>query len=598
MVGLKHSLIISLFLIGIIGIANGAITPPVPSQHPNVWYHFDTVSTLGSNVYFPDSGTSPNNMGIIYFGSGSCLVTGLYASSEGSDPKGFKIVGTDYVEIVDSDDLSNTNQLTIEFYVYLSDDFDGWIAENYNINYFYILSYEGGKFNLALWDVVNSEFVTLRSPQLPAGRWYYVAFTIDSVNDIAKLYVNGKKVDGRTIPTNWVIEDGVTHKIGSDLDSQTGYFIVDEYRLYNYTLSEEEILKHTELLRVSGYDEKTGDDITANLEVILSGTATYNFQYDSDLNKFLLFGQSGFEFGYYWLTAKNDSYYERTFTVHLDDALKQVDVYLVNKSDEVIFQVFKLNDFYNQFTKPRLVLGKYVNGKLVTVLDKLFDFNDQAQDYLLWGSQYQLSVVDDEKGIQLTVGWFSPDPDGVVEITPNLYAIPEIREDVTVEFSADKNTGIITLNYNCSSEITKAEFYVNLTNGSNVFYSYSTEKSGSFTFNANNSTSYEVHFIVWNGTVKIYERSWYVGWGGKEELFILPSTFPRWTYTIISVGMIILMLLLFGSYNATVGTGLAFGLSLLLWWFGWLDVNEIVLGLMGLIAGASVIYHHRRRMAG
>ena len=140
------------------------------------------------------------------------------------------------------------------------------------------------------------------------------------------------------------------------------------------------------MLRVSGYDEKTGDDITANLEVILSGNATYNLQYDSVLNKFLLFAQPSFEFGYYWLTAKNDNYYERTFTVHFPDylsLLKQVNVYLVNKSDEVIFQVFKLNDFYNQFEKPRIVLSKYVNGKLVTVLDKLFDFNDQAQDYLL-----------------------------------------------------------------------------------------------------------------------------------------------------------------------------------------------------------------------
>jgi len=340
MVGLKHGLIISLFLIGIIGTVNGAITPPVPSQKPNVWYHFDTISYLeGVGFLYPDSGTSPNNMGVIHNGHDLNIVTSLYASSEGSDPKGAKIGGEAYVEINNSVDLTNTDKLTIEFYVYLSENFDGWIAENYNGYHFYVLSYEGGKFNLELVDVVNSESATLRSPQLPAERWYYVAFTIDCVNDTAKLYVNGQKVDEKIIPTNWVIEDGVTHKIGSDLDSQTGYFIIDEYRYYNFTLSDDEILRHTELLRVSGYDEKTGDDITANLEVILSGNATYNLQYDSVLNKFLLFAQPSFEFGYYWLTAKNDNYFERTITVHFPDylsLLKQVNVYLVNKSDEVI----------------------------------------------------------------------------------------------------------------------------------------------------------------------------------------------------------------------------------------------------------------------
>jgi len=242
-----------------------------------------------------------------------------------------------------------------------------------------------------------------------------------------------------------------------------------------------------------------------------------------------------------------------------------------------------------------LILKQFVGGELVTVLDKFFDFNKEVKDYLLWGSQYQLSVIDDEKGIELTLGWFTPDPDGVVEITPNLQQLPKLTHDITVEFESDKNSGNIILNYNCSEEIGKVEFYVNYTNGTTAFYSYSTEKAGSFIFTGNNSTSYIVQFIVWRDGKRIFEKSWYLGWGGREFWKIFPEEYPDWVYTVISVGMIIMFLLLFGSYRIDIGCALAVALAGILWWIGWLKVNEIVMALMALIAGSAVIVGQRVR---
>ena len=597
---IHNTIILIIFILIIAPVLVKAYIYPPASQNPNVWYHFDSWDFEASGdiiIYFHDHGTSPENKGIWHYGSGSDLVEGYYNSEESNEAKGIKITGDDYMEIELSDDLTNTDNLTIEFYVYLSPDFDGALICTSGSQLF-SLRHSNSKLKLYVIDTINSASTTIETSQIPSGRWYYVAFSINSKEDKAKIYLNGKKVAEGEIPSSWGIDVDII-KIGGS--TYNGYFVMDEFRYYNYTLSDVEIKKHAELIRVKVYDEKDGSEIV-NITASISGHKTYDLTYDQSLNVSIIFTPSDFVFGNYILSVKDDeeNYHPRSIFVNLSDLYKlvrEVDVYLVNKSDETILQIFKLEDFYNQFQEPRLVLKKFIGEELEKVVDIPFDFNKQVKEYLLWNSRYQLSIVDDIKGIELTLGWFTPDPDGLVEIIPNLNELPKLTHDITVEFKSDKITGSIIVNYNCSEEISKAEFYVNCTDGTTAYYSYSTEKTGSFIFNGNNSTSYVVHFIVWSNGKIIYERSWYLGWGGKEILRILPESYPDWVYTVISVGMVIMMLLLFGSFNATAGCALATALAAILWWFGWLNVNEIVLALMGLISASAVIYHHRRRVA-
>ncbi len=90
-----------------------------------------------------------------------------------------------------------------------------------------------------------TQAVSWTNNTLPAYSWHHVAVTIDDVNDIFRLYVDGVERGVNTAATFAPIDLGVTtiNRLGKPMVSGRHYFVgyLDDFRIYNKTLSVAEL---------------------------------------------------------------------------------------------------------------------------------------------------------------------------------------------------------------------------------------------------------------------------------------------------------------------------------------------------------------------
>jgi hypothetical protein len=179
-----------------------------------------------------------DNDGTIY---GAIWVNGKHGKALSFDGE------DDYVEVPDSPTLDIENEITIAAWIkinslpgsyaahlvgkaYESDDWDGnyWIALGPN-----------GEWSFSFAPAGQSAIDHWSTGTLETNKWYHIAATFNDANDIVKLYVNDT-LDSQFVETNSMVTDDFPLLMAK---GGLWYFngILDEVRIYNRALSEEEI---------------------------------------------------------------------------------------------------------------------------------------------------------------------------------------------------------------------------------------------------------------------------------------------------------------------------------------------------------------------
>ena len=175
-----------------------------------------------------------NNHGTIYGAVWTDGKFGKALSFDGVD---------DYVDISDSPELRGFSQAT-------------WIwwyrANNLQNSKFirtgtwtYIFGIYSGKYYIELWNIAGDKILSWSPTTLPkTDEWVMVAITYNDSSDIVKLYIDGQLVESKTTTGDGPLRnDPLSYvKIGA-YAAKARIFngTIDEVRIYNRALSEEEI---------------------------------------------------------------------------------------------------------------------------------------------------------------------------------------------------------------------------------------------------------------------------------------------------------------------------------------------------------------------
>ncbi len=209
--------------------------------------------------YFKLDGVGNN---VVFAKNESCRLSGCYMFDTRRSS----------INISDNKALDLSQALTIEAWIYpkrLPDnDYSAILTKGSG----------SGKENYALYTWINDLYFeitdgfgtydgmqTFNSP-LGLNRWQHVAVTFNDTNDEIKLYVNGSNYGNGTMNT-LNLENGINDyslMIGADKDYLVYSFngSIDEVRLYNRTLSPEQIRMHYQLMynMISHNETNVGDE--------------------------------------------------------------------------------------------------------------------------------------------------------------------------------------------------------------------------------------------------------------------------------------------------------------------------------------------------
>jgi len=102
---------------------------------------------------------------------------------------------------------------------------------------------QGGRFFAGIWNSADTQYSAISASSPTQGQWYHVAMTCDfNADKIVRCYINGK-LDCTCAATGTAIKSGHTTIDIGGRTPNASYFhgIIDEVRIYNRALSEEEI---------------------------------------------------------------------------------------------------------------------------------------------------------------------------------------------------------------------------------------------------------------------------------------------------------------------------------------------------------------------
>ncbi len=471
-------------------------------------------------------------------------------------------------------------------------------------------------FDLIIFQVVDADGSTIKgfgsgagvahtNANLQPDTWYFLVGVKNG--STMTLYLNGEFLQSTKITDNTIPYSANKAYFGAHYYKRiTSNFggIIDEVRIYNRPLSADEIKSMYEALRLHIKDETSQETISnANVTIFNSNTgiSVPTVPIDNVTKDAILFhaNMTSYGYGQYFVSVSANNYYERKLIANINDGeLTELTSYLPPTSANVVYDVFTLEDPTGSFNSTQTILQikKPIGGEVVPVFQSYFDFNDQAGTYLILDDYYQLSLITDSQ--ESNFGWLVPDLDGEITIIPSKITIYNyFNEWVAVNNNFNDSTKTITVEYNSTTSISKAKFWVNFSNGTNAYYAeIDNQSTGSFTYTASINDSYLVRLRIEAADGRVYDPFWFVDWSGVQERIPFLTDLPSWAKEIVVVGMLIVFLLIFGNYRADVSTAMTAGMAALAWWLGWLNTNFTVIVIMVVIAVGAVINYQRKEV--
>ena len=208
-------------------------------KHTVLWLKFDE----GAGTIAHDSSQYSND-GTLYNGSVSCFGGDCPTWVDGKFGKALSFDGVnDYVEVPD---MVMSGNKTLELWIKPNFDYDdgkqyGIMCWVYNDDNFFNLYKEPTKNSIYFawkgqgnWNYISYVY------NFTSGTWLHLAFTLDFSTGEAKQYINGELVKSKTGFTEIV---SGSHNLRIGVHGAENYFngLIDEVRIYNRALSEEEI---------------------------------------------------------------------------------------------------------------------------------------------------------------------------------------------------------------------------------------------------------------------------------------------------------------------------------------------------------------------
>jgi len=159
----------------------------------------------------------------------------------------------DYIDCGNSSSLNPTKSITIEAWIYPKDWGEngmGRIVTKYNSYQFYVYS-DGSRLSFYFWNVSNiANQAWSNTNSINLNEWQHVAVTYDG--QYVKFYVNGIPAGQTTLKAGNLQFTTSNLLIGNrPVLDRTFNGIIDEVRIWNRSLSDQEILLHYQLTKVS-----------------------------------------------------------------------------------------------------------------------------------------------------------------------------------------------------------------------------------------------------------------------------------------------------------------------------------------------------------
>jgi len=350
-------------------------------------------------------------------------------------------------------------------------------------------------------------------------------------------------------------------------------------------------------LNIYVYDETTSELILPSSVVIynedISKEATI-----SESTKIASLSYDGLSSAKYIVRVSADDYYSRRSILYVDiESLAELNVYLPGENETVIFDQFSLTDNTGSYEEGDCIirLDKPLVDGTDTVFSSYFDFDGVASTYLIATDQYILYIETPDKTV--SYGWLSPDADGVIDIVLSDSPVDIVEDWLTYSFT-HTDEGVITLAYESSLEIDSFDFWINATNGTNLYTASSSSDSGSFMYTGYNNSSYYAGFSALSTsgkTVSISRMITFTGSGVQDDMLnFLPEDAPDWLFNLIGGAIVVIAVLLFGEFRMDVGCVIGASLTGLFWYWGLLKITGIVVAV-GVIIAVSAVMHRSRR---
>jgi hypothetical protein len=183
--------------------------------------------------------------------------------------------------------------------------------------------------------------------------------------------------------------------------------IIDEFRVYNVTLTSEQLQAMQEALRVRTLDELNQTTI-ANANVSLYNATYYtDIPVDEVTNDAILFHNNVSSYSEYVLSVDATNYEKRNYVVELiDGGLVEQTAYLP-PSNQAIIIIFTLVDYTNTFGDARLIIKKVIQSEYKEMHEEEFNFENKVTTYLVADNPYHVYVYNIATGETRYIGTYS-----------------------------------------------------------------------------------------------------------------------------------------------------------------------------------------------
>jgi len=545
-----------------------------------------------------------NNDGYVF---GATRTTGRYGYAlqfDGED---------DYVEIPYSDSLNASNYDVITIAVWANRKgtqsgggfgFRTWIVSWGHVD-------GGGGIGLALdgTSYVNTlryEIVTINgrniinSPvNIPYNEWHFYVVTYKTSGEYS-IWVDGNLIESGTVPYPGPIKqdpDYINWHIGK-IDVWGEYFngIIDEVRIYNRALSDEEIKSMYERLRVKFYDETNNNKIKANLTVY-NQSVTIDVPVDDVTKEGVLFwNQIGN--GTYILRASATDYPERYRIVNIS-GYSEVNFYLCPSSEAVLNEITIIdysNKFYSSTTHVWLVKD---NSKIVD--DRYINLEHKVMLLFQSGAFYTVYISNGEDTRAL--GFIQADPSGYMTIYITPLEFPSVQY-ASVSFNITNDNGTIIVQWHTLKGTTSAVQVIVNNSTSTVFIANATTGDGKTVFYGDPNETYKVSFIAQNSFENV-SFSTMTGilmpaitftqpYAGKIEV-VTVQQLPAWMRIIFFGGLCVFVALLFKRSHTPIGLSLALALAATFTYMKILPLTQNLLWILAFLVALSYFLYYKKR---
>ena len=398
------------------------------------------------------------------------------------------------------------------------------------------------------------------------------------------VYVNGQQY------SNYKVSDyeisGVKYITVHVLDVPTGSVSIAIHTIFtsaNITVYVYDELTKTELrnhsiLNITLLDPNFNVLKTAQLNTSISGNTTISVVYE----------------GYAYLRVKDANGITRQIWVYVPFA-NTTTAYVYFPTSNAILIQFNIQDNTGLFKNGDIIIKKYVDREILVEIDRQKITADYVTyHYLIANEPYQVYVTNGQE--VRSIGHFSSPVSKTTTLTIGTLTIQPLTYEITYDIAYDAPNGTVVLEYSSGEPASIVKFWVNTTNGTNLYYAESTEQAGSFVYLGKANETYVIHFYVKTANGKEFEITRVVSVGGVQPIRfpLFPAGWPEWLYNLVAVGIIVVVVLLFGEVRADIACVLGAAMAAVLWYWGWLRVTGVVIAVAMIIAAAAVIHRSRR----